>query len=515
MTSTAVHPRIRTQGGTIAAARTDIPGLENRTFVGRSPEAGGAVNPTSRFPPPTDPAKLPQTHGHAEQDIADQLDAELSGIPKEQLEGRRVWILVEQEPCNTCAQGLKGPADARGVLRKLSEEYPEITFEVKNLTSSSHIILKNGQLADTARATATTAPEATQALTDTHAGSPMDAHKGSPMDVHEGSPMDVHKGSPMAKPAPELKLQTGPSVIEDLPALEGGMARSLGRLAVDELKGLFVTAILLGLVDLAFAWITYTPGGESYEEKELRELFERKVQPGVGTAISTQAREATKMYLSRPDLPIYANITVDLEESWTESGIVGAESGKKINDASFVRLDVGFERISGEKIIKKEKDVSLTGDVNTYYATKRVTYAVELQFETPAQRQYRISLKDAGKLARQGLSARIAANIHFPDDLSLADAAEEKQRKTFCQPSLRQERERERRKLWVQAYIDYTAWNGPAKLYTDAQSYLSELEQQRPPSSCTEALSQGDTQNMLVPAQETETDRMVRILSRP
>jgi hypothetical protein len=143
-TSTPVTPGIKTEGGTLGTAKTDIPGLENRTFTGRSPQAGGEVNPGSKFPPATDPAVLPQTHGHAEQHLADQLEEALKAIPREQLKGKRVWMLIEQEPCSTCAQGVTDAAEAAGVLRKLSQEFPELTFEIKSLTSNSIIVLQGG-----------------------------------------------------------------------------------------------------------------------------------------------------------------------------------------------------------------------------------------------------------------------------------------------------------------------------------------------------------------------------------
>lgn len=140
----AVQPDLTVEGGTVGSARTDIPGLQDKAFVGRSPRAGGAVNPASEFPPATAMNKLPQTFGHAEQNIADSLDAALQKIPREQLAGRKVWMLIEQEPCSTCAQGATGAETAAGVLKKLSLKYPEITFEIKSLESSSIIVLKGG-----------------------------------------------------------------------------------------------------------------------------------------------------------------------------------------------------------------------------------------------------------------------------------------------------------------------------------------------------------------------------------
>ena len=140
-----VAPGGRTEGGTMGSARTDIPGLEGRSFIGRSPAAGGQVNPNSQFAPPTDPEVLPHTHGHAEQGIADELEAELRSITSEHMRGRRVWILIEQEPCSTCAQGVAANTTVEaGVLGKLSRAFPEIIFEVRSLANSAVIVLKGG-----------------------------------------------------------------------------------------------------------------------------------------------------------------------------------------------------------------------------------------------------------------------------------------------------------------------------------------------------------------------------------
>jgi hypothetical protein len=144
----AVMPDIDVEGGTVGAARTDIPGLESRAFVGQSKRAGGpGYNPQSDFPPHADPDTLPHTFGHAEQHIADQLEAALAKIPRDQLKGRKVWMLIEQEVCATCGQGATNLDTAAGVLKKLSQQYPEITFEIKNQQSSSLIVLKGSQSA--------------------------------------------------------------------------------------------------------------------------------------------------------------------------------------------------------------------------------------------------------------------------------------------------------------------------------------------------------------------------------
>lgn len=163
----AVEPNIKLEGGTVGAARTDVPGLEGRPFTGRSPVAGGAFNPASEFPPATSYGELPHTHAHAEQQIADALDEALKKVPREQLAGRRVWMLIEQEPCSTCAAGARGTNVAAGVLKKLSLKYPEIIFEIKSLESSSIIVLKGGAPAGAAAAGSATGTSGKSVQVDT------------------------------------------------------------------------------------------------------------------------------------------------------------------------------------------------------------------------------------------------------------------------------------------------------------------------------------------------------------
>jgi Domain of unknown function (DUF4157) len=140
-----VRPQAEVEGGVIAAGKTNVKGLEDAAFVGKSPKAGGAVNPHSAFAPATDPVLLPHTHGHAEQNLADELAASLRKLPPAALKEGTVWLLVEQMPCSTCASGIADPAAARGVLRKLSEAFPNLTFEIKHLDSNKTITLRNGE----------------------------------------------------------------------------------------------------------------------------------------------------------------------------------------------------------------------------------------------------------------------------------------------------------------------------------------------------------------------------------
>lgn len=142
----AADPTItEVEGGTVGAARSDIPGLENEKFVGASPQGGGKSNPYSEFAPATDPKVLPHTHNHAEQRLADQIHEKLQNIPIQARKGKTVWMLIEQEPCPACASGIDNEAAPSGVLKKLSKRYPEVTFEIKNRDGSAIITLRNGK----------------------------------------------------------------------------------------------------------------------------------------------------------------------------------------------------------------------------------------------------------------------------------------------------------------------------------------------------------------------------------
>src|SRR4030095_7587733 len=134
-------PDLEVEGGTMGAAITNVRGLEDKVFIGRSPRAGGQINPESEFPPAGDIEVLPHTHAHAEQDLADQISVALRSVAPEDLKGGRVWILIEQTPCSTCASGALNLEAAKGVLRKLSDAFPMVTFEIKNLESNSIITL--------------------------------------------------------------------------------------------------------------------------------------------------------------------------------------------------------------------------------------------------------------------------------------------------------------------------------------------------------------------------------------
>jgi hypothetical protein len=67
-------------------------------------------------------------------------------------------MLIEQDVCSTCAQGVVNLETAAGVLKKLSLKYPELTFEVKSLESHTLTIIKGTAVEASIPASATIAP---------------------------------------------------------------------------------------------------------------------------------------------------------------------------------------------------------------------------------------------------------------------------------------------------------------------------------------------------------------------
>jgi hypothetical protein len=140
-------PRTATSGGTAGVARTDLPGLEARTFRGASPNAGGPVEAggTIRSPNPS-----PRFQLHAEEDLANQIDRAIQGarLTPEQMVGRTVNMHIEQRVCNICRQGLRGTEVPPGVLKQLSDRHPNITFNVTAEGTNEVLRFRGGRFVD-------------------------------------------------------------------------------------------------------------------------------------------------------------------------------------------------------------------------------------------------------------------------------------------------------------------------------------------------------------------------------
>jgi hypothetical protein len=139
--------RTGTSGGTAGVARTDLPGLESRTFRGASPNAGGPVEAggTIKSPNPS-----PRFQLHAEEDLANQIDRTIqrAALTPEQMVGRTVNMQVEQRVCMICRQGLRGTEVPSGVLKQLSDKYPNVTFNVTAEGTNEVLRFRGGRFVD-------------------------------------------------------------------------------------------------------------------------------------------------------------------------------------------------------------------------------------------------------------------------------------------------------------------------------------------------------------------------------
>jgi hypothetical protein len=138
-------------GGTVGAARTDIPGIDpGKPVIGRSPLAHAEGEASTINPRYQSPADTPAAKGHAEQtltgNLANEIDQLIAGgkLTQGDLQGKTVWMLIDQEVCSYCASGLDSPV-APGVLAQFSQEYPLLTIQIKNLRTSDLLILRGGR----------------------------------------------------------------------------------------------------------------------------------------------------------------------------------------------------------------------------------------------------------------------------------------------------------------------------------------------------------------------------------
>ena len=310
-------------------------------------------------------------------------------------------------------------------------------------------------------------------------------------------------GSVFARERPII--ETEPSIIVADPALRGQVTKgtettyfksgtgtassvielpvSLGKRVVGVLRSvaldLVVTLIIAEALHLAWAWLTYEKNVESKEERKLRELFEKNITPAVTKALKDHEREAVQMTTNSPEFPVYANVTVDLDETWI---IAGATTDRSISDASFVDLGVSFKKVSRERTIGSKCEGFPSSQVKTCYATKRLTYSVEVDFgETEAEHQQRKLLHQASQAVKRGLSARSygESTNWAGKDLTSGERKQDEERRKFGFWTLEEQRAYDERELWVLAYIEYTSFYGPDDQYADAKRYLEEI-QRRP-----------------------------------
>lgn len=140
------------KGGTAAVAVTDIPNLDQSLFPGAS---AAALPPRLRGRPGTSGGSVltavnPTAVDHAEHVALENLRRAIETaigegrLTRAQLRGRVVYVMVEQEPCASCASGSGGGRP--GVLEQFAKLYPELTVEVRNMRTSRTMIYRSGVL---------------------------------------------------------------------------------------------------------------------------------------------------------------------------------------------------------------------------------------------------------------------------------------------------------------------------------------------------------------------------------
>ena len=143
---------------TIAVGKTDVKGLEDFTFEGASPgvrkEAGlpslDEIMPNREIQAPR---LNPLFTRHAEEDVANQFIEAVnrSGLKPEEVTGTlRIHQSNPTGVCTACFQGINNPKVPPGVLKQLSQKYPnliiEVTSEGAEINGRMNFILKNGEL---------------------------------------------------------------------------------------------------------------------------------------------------------------------------------------------------------------------------------------------------------------------------------------------------------------------------------------------------------------------------------
>ncbi|MGR4864838.1 hypothetical protein [Caulobacter sp. LARHSG274] len=135
---------------TVAAARTDIPGLEARVFEGASPKVMKEAGlPQPEAGPIAAPFNNPLFVRHAEERVSNALARAIDALPTgTDLAGRTVSIHVSQAVCSACKAGLRDSDAASGVLKQLSQRYPDLTIRVTAEGSDSALTLRGGAIVD-------------------------------------------------------------------------------------------------------------------------------------------------------------------------------------------------------------------------------------------------------------------------------------------------------------------------------------------------------------------------------
>ena len=149
--------KLPTTTQTLAVGKSDIPELQGLTWNGGSVK----VYDLAGLPRPLDgalisPSSNPLFTRHAEGDVGNQfIDAvNAAGLSPQDLAGKNLNIIISNPTgvCTTCVAGLSNPLANPGVIKQLSNMYPELTINIKVATvpgitpaTGSNIVVRGGK----------------------------------------------------------------------------------------------------------------------------------------------------------------------------------------------------------------------------------------------------------------------------------------------------------------------------------------------------------------------------------
>ncbi|MCK9485526.1 MAG: DUF4157 domain-containing protein [Dehalococcoidia bacterium] len=136
--------RTALEAGTVGAMETDIPGIDGQVVRG-SPNAPTTIDADQpRHVRPSTDIALAQFH--AEEQLLNRLISRIgeAGLGQEQLNGRRVRIVVDQRVCSYCLSGLAS-GEHGGTLRQFTERYPGLRVEITDLRTGDFLVLSGGR----------------------------------------------------------------------------------------------------------------------------------------------------------------------------------------------------------------------------------------------------------------------------------------------------------------------------------------------------------------------------------
>lgn len=138
------NARGKVTGGTVAAARVNVAGVNRTLFVEGSPYSKPR---NARLNNPRYPSrqKHGSTRGHAEQNLAGDIgDAIAEAHGSAASVAGRIHIHVEVPPCSSCRSGARNTRAAQGPLAQLSAEFRNQVLIITNALNSEVMVLRGG-----------------------------------------------------------------------------------------------------------------------------------------------------------------------------------------------------------------------------------------------------------------------------------------------------------------------------------------------------------------------------------